>query len=112
MKVDILLAYRDLSGFDFMQSEVNEALIKSLHRFKFMDEAQSVVLVGGHGTGKTHLATIIDVQAIHHHQKRVRFLSSIELVNQLEQEKQIRQTPRKRILLLTYKVPLTHVTSH
>ena len=41
------------------------------------------------GTGKTHLATAIAVQAIQHHRLRVRFLSTIELVNQLEQEQQL-----------------------
>jgi DNA replication protein DnaC len=87
MKVARFPAYRDLSGFDFTQSEVNEALIQALHRCEFMQEAQNVVLVGGPGTGKTHLATAIAVQAIQHHHKRVRFLSTIELVNQLEQEK-------------------------
>lgn len=87
MKVARFPAYRDLSGFDFSQSEVNEALIRALHRCEFMEEAQNVVLVGGPGTGKTHLATAIAVQAIQHHHKRVRFLSTIELVNQLEQEK-------------------------
>ena len=89
MKVARFPAYRDLSGFDFSQSEVNEALIKALHRCEFMEEAQNVVLVGGPGTGKTHLATAIAVQAIQHHHKRVRFLSTIELVNLLEQEKQL-----------------------
>jgi len=39
------------------------------------------------GTGKTHIATAIGVQAIVHHHRRVRFLSTIELVNTLEQEK-------------------------
>ncbi len=87
MKVARFPAYRDLSGFDFNQSEVNEALILALHRCEFLEEAQNVVLVGGPGTGKTHLATAIAVQAIQHHHKRVRFLSTIELVNQLEQEK-------------------------
>lgn len=87
MKVARFPAYRDLSGFDFSQSEVNEALIQALHRCEFMEEAQNVVLVGGPGTGKTHLATAIAVQAIQHHHRRVRFLSTIELVNQLEQEK-------------------------
>ncbi|WP_156490299.1 IS21-like element helper ATPase IstB, partial [Oleiphilus sp. HI0086] len=47
----------------------------------------NIVLIGGPGTGKTHLATAIGVQAIQHHRLRVRFLSTIELVNQLEQEK-------------------------
>jgi len=87
MKVARFPAYRDLSGFDFRQSEVNEALIQALHRCEFMEEAQNVVLVGGPGTGKTHLATAMAVQAIQHHHRRVRFLSTIELVNQLEQEK-------------------------
>jgi DNA replication protein DnaC len=81
--------YRDLVGFDFAQSETNEPLVTSLHHCEFMEEAQNVVFVGGPGTGKTHLATAIAVQAIKHHQKRVRFLSTIELVNMLEQEKQL-----------------------
>jgi DNA replication protein DnaC len=38
VKVARFPAYRDLSGFDFHQSTVNEALIRSLHRGLFMDE--------------------------------------------------------------------------
>jgi DNA replication protein DnaC len=88
MKAARFPAYRDLAGFDFAQSSVDEALIRALHRCEFLDDAQNVVFVGGPGTGKTHLATAIAVQAIQHHHYRVRFLSTIELVNQLEQEKQ------------------------
>src|SRR5487761_2510474 len=80
-------AYRDLNGFDFSSSEVNEALVRQLHRCDFLDQANNIVLVGGPGTGKTHIATAIGVQAIEHHQKRVRFFSTVELVNALEQEK-------------------------
>ena len=80
-------AYRDLTGFDFQHSEVNEALVRQLHRCEFMEDAQNVVLVGGPGTGKTHIATALGVQAIEHHRKRVRFFSTVELVNALEQEK-------------------------
>ncbi|PSJ53780.1 IS21-like element helper ATPase IstB [Pseudaminobacter soli (ex Li et al. 2025)] len=80
-------AYRDLNGFDFTSSEVNEALVRQLHRCEFTDEANNIVLVGGPGTGKTHIATAIGVQAIEHHHKRVRFFSTVELVNALEQEK-------------------------
>ena len=79
--------YRDLAGFDFASSEVNEALARQLHRCEFLEDAHNVVLVGGPGTGKTHLATAIGVQAIEHHRKRVRFFSTVELVNALEQEK-------------------------
>lgn len=89
MKAARFPAYRDLSGFDFSDSEADEALVRALHRCEFIDDAQNVVLVGGPGTGKTHLATAIAVQAIQHHRLRVRFLSTIELVNQLEQEKQL-----------------------
>ena len=79
--------YRDLAGFDFASSEVNEALARQLHRCEFLEDAHNVVLVGGPGTGKTHLATAIGVQAIDHHRKRVRFFSTVELVDALEQEK-------------------------
>ena len=79
--------YRDLAGFDFASSEVNEALARQLHRCEFLEDAHNIVLVGGPGTGKTHLATAIGVQAIEHHRKRVRFFSTVELVNALEQEK-------------------------
>jgi len=88
MKAARFPVYRDLAGFDFAQSSVDEALVRSLHRCEFLEDAQNAVFVGGPGTGKTHLATAIAVQAIQHHHYRVRFLSTIELVNQLEQEKQ------------------------
>lgn len=79
--------YRDLAGFDFASSEANEALVRQLHRCEFLEDAHNAVLVGGPGTGKTHLATAIGVQAIEHHRKRVRFFSTVELVNALEAEK-------------------------
>jgi DNA replication protein DnaC len=88
VKVARFPAYRDLSGFDFNQSVVNEALIRSLHRGLFMDNAENIVLIGGPGTGKTHLATALAVQAIMHLHRRVRFFSTVELVNALELEKQ------------------------
>jgi DNA replication protein DnaC len=87
MKIARFPAYRDLAGFDFAQSVVNEALVRQLHRGDFMAEAHNIVLIGGPGTGKTHLATAISVQAIMHARRRVRFFSTVDLVNSLEQEK-------------------------
>ena len=87
LKIARFPAYRDLAGFDFASSEINEALVRQLHRCEFMDVADNIVLVGGPGTGKTHIATALGVQAIEHHRKRVRFFSTVELVNALEQEK-------------------------
>jgi DNA replication protein DnaC len=86
MKIARFPAYRDLAGFDFAQSVVNEALVRQLHRGDFMAEAHNIVLIGGPGTGKTHLATAISVQAIMHARRRVRFFSTVDLVNSLEQE--------------------------
>jgi len=80
-------AHRDLSGFDFAQSKADEALVRRLHAGAFMEAAQNVVLIGGPGTGKTHLATAIGIEAVQRHARRVRFFSTVELVNVLEQEK-------------------------
>ena len=87
MKAARFPAYKDLSGFDFAASEVNEAIVRQLHRCEFLEEAHNVVLIGGPGTGKTHIATALGVQAVEHHRKKVRFFSTVELVNTLEQEK-------------------------
>src|SRR5271165_5738644 len=57
-------AYKDLTGFDFASSEINEALARQLHRCEFTDNAHNLVLIGGPGTGKTHVATAIGVQAV------------------------------------------------
>ena len=45
-----------------------------------------MVLIGGPGTGKTHLATALAVSGITRHGKRVRFFSTVDLVNLLERE--------------------------
>jgi len=79
--------HRDLAGFDFEVSPVDRALVTTLATTAFTDNAHNVVLVGGPGTGKTHLATAIGVSGITRHGKRVRFYSTVDLVNALEQEK-------------------------
>lgn len=48
--------HRDLAGFDFEASTVDRSLILQLADCTFTETAQNVVLVGGTGTGKTHLA--------------------------------------------------------
>ena len=87
MRVARFPHHRDLAGFAFDQAQVDEALVRQLHELRFIDSAHNVVFVGGPGTGKTHLATSLGVHAIRAHGKRVRFFSTVELVNALEQEK-------------------------
>jgi DNA replication protein DnaC len=79
--------HRDLAGFDFVQSKVDRSLITDLADLSFTKAAHNVVFLGGTGTGKTHLATALGVSGIIHHGKRVRFFSTVDLVNLLEQEK-------------------------
>ena len=55
--------HRDLAGFDFDQSKVNQKLIRQLADLSFTEEAQNVVFIGGTGTGKTHLATASPITA-------------------------------------------------
>ena len=80
-------AHRDLAGFDFSQSKVEHRLIAELADLSFTKNAHNVVFIGGTGTGKTHLATALGVSGITRHGKRVRFFSTVDLVNLLEQEK-------------------------
>ena len=79
--------HRDLAGFDFEQSRVDRELIQELGRMAFTEAAHDVVFIGGAGTGKTHLATALGIAGITRHGKRVRFYSTVDLVNLLEQEK-------------------------
>ncbi len=79
--------HRDLAGFEFEQSKVDRSLIDDLASMAFTEQAHNVVLIGGTGTGKTHLATALGIAGITQHGKRVRFYSTVDLVNMLEQEK-------------------------
>ena len=79
--------HRDLAGFEFEHASVDETLVRRLHSTEFTSAAHNAVFIGGPGTGKTHLATAIGVEAIQKHTKRVRFFSTVELVNALEAEK-------------------------
>ena len=76
-----------LLRFDFAANEINETLVRQLHRGDFISDGDNVVLIGRPGTGKTHIATAIGAQAVEHHRTKVRFYSAVELVNMLEQEK-------------------------
>jgi len=79
--------HRDLTSFEWKESPLDQGQIQQLASSAFMDSAHNLILVGGTGTGKTHLATALGVAAIHQG-KRVRFYNAVDLVNELEREKQ------------------------
>jgi DNA replication protein DnaC len=79
--------HRDLTSIHWDETPLPRAQIEQLATAAFMETAHNLILVGGTGTGKTHLATALGVAAIHQG-KRVRFYNAVDLVHQLEREKQ------------------------
>ncbi|ACX96062.1 IS21-like element helper ATPase IstB [Halothiobacillus neapolitanus] len=79
--------HRDLGGFDWQESPLSQIRIEQLAQGSYLDTAHNLILVGGTGTGKTHLATALGVAAVQQG-KRVRFYNAVDLVNLLEKEKQ------------------------
>jgi len=104
MKAARFPLHRDLAGFDFEASTVDQKLVRQLSTLEFTDAAQNAVLIGGPGTGKTHLATAIGVAGIAAKGKRVRFYSTVDLVNELEREK--REGKAGRIALALMRLDL------
>jgi DNA replication protein DnaC len=76
---------KDLDDFDFAAGAVNELLVRDLARGGFVAEQRNIVLIGGTGTGKTHLAIAIARSCIRA-KLRGRFFNTVDLVNRLEAE--------------------------
>jgi DNA replication protein DnaC len=79
--------HRDLATFDFHASPLSAPHLRHLMTGSFMDTAHNVILVGGTGTGKTHVAIALGIAAVQAG-KRVRFYNVVDLVNHLEREQQ------------------------
>jgi len=77
---------KDLDRFDFTVSPVNEMQVRHLYDGNFLSDHTNIIMVGGTGTGKTHLGIAIAKQSIRNGRK-ARFFNVLDLVNQLEQEK-------------------------
>jgi DNA replication protein DnaC len=76
---------KDIDDFAFNDAPVNETLVRDLASGDFLAHQRNVVLVGGTGTGKTHLAIAI-ARACIRGGKRGRFFNVVDLVNKLETE--------------------------
>ena len=76
---------KDLDDFDFTGTPVNEVLVRDLAGGAFIAEQRNVVLIGGTGTGKSHLAIAV-VRACIRNGARGRFFNVVDLVNRLESE--------------------------
>ncbi|ARE39378.1 Mobile element protein [Rhodovulum sp. P5] len=76
---------KEIDEFDFETAEVNETLIRDLAAGDFLDHQRNLVLIGGTGTGKTHLAVGI-ARACIRRGRRGRFFNVVDLVNKLDAE--------------------------
>ena len=85
MTVAKLPLAKDIGEFDFTGTPVNEGLVKELATGSFVADQRNVVLIGGTGTGKTHLAIAI-ARALIRTGTRGRFYNVVDLVNRLETE--------------------------
>ncbi len=79
---------KDIDDFDFTGTPINEALVRELTGGTFVADQRNVVLVGGTGTGKSHLAIAI-ARALIRNGSRGRFFNVVDLVNRLEAEHRI-----------------------
>ena len=76
---------KDLDDFEFAGTPINETLVRDLAGGTFLAQQRNAVLVGGTGTGKTHLAIAI-ARACIRGGVRGRFYNVVDLVNRLEAE--------------------------
>jgi DNA replication protein DnaC len=76
---------KDIDDFTFEGTPINETLARDLAGGNFLAHQRNVVLVGGTGTGKTHLAIAI-ARACIRDGARGRFFNVVDLVNKLEAE--------------------------
>src|ERR1700750_1249620 len=76
---------KELDDFDFDDATINETLVRALAAGDFLAHQRNVVLVGGTGTGKTHIAIAI-ARACIRDGARGRFFNVVDLVNRIEAE--------------------------
>ena len=76
---------KDIDDFDFTGTPINEALVRELASGSFIAEQRNAVLIGGTGTGKSHLAIAV-ARACIRGGARGRFFTVVDLVNRLETE--------------------------
>ena len=76
---------KEIDEFAFEGTPINETLVRDLTAGGFLEQQRNLVLVGGTGTGKTHLAVGI-IRACIRSGRRGRFFNVVDLVNKLDAE--------------------------
>jgi DNA replication protein DnaC len=76
---------KEIDGFEFTGTPINEGLVRDLATGAFLASQRNIVLVGGTGSGKSHLSIAIARNCIRGG-ARARFYNTTDLVNRLELE--------------------------
>ena len=92
---------KDRESFQFAKTKIDAGLIRELASGSFLDTKRNIILVGGTGTGKSHLATAIATTVIRA-RARGRFVTLVDLVNQLEADKAQGRSSRIAEMLLRH----------
>jgi DNA replication protein DnaC len=77
---------KDLHNFIFSDTPINNEQVMNLYSCDFVKTSRNIIIIGGAGTGKSHLATAIAQKAVRKEYK-ARFFNLVDLANQLEREK-------------------------
>jgi len=77
---------RDLHNFIFTDTPIDQVQVMNLYSCAFVESFRNIILVGGTGTGKSHLAISIASRAIRKGYKAC-FYNLVDLANKLEREK-------------------------
>jgi DNA replication protein DnaC len=87
---------KTLESFDFRaQPSLNKMLVNQLMRGEYIEQKESIILIGQPGTGKSHLATALGIKACQQG-KKVRFFRVSELITQLLEAREERQLLRMK----------------
>jgi DNA replication protein DnaC len=87
---------KDVDDFTFKNTPINEGLVRDLASGGYIAQQRNVVLVGGTGTGKTHLAIAIARSCIRAG-SRGRFFNTVDLVNRLDAGARANRQGRRRL---------------
>ncbi len=77
--------HKDFASFDYSKADVAKTEVEPFRGGHFIEDAENLILVGGTGTGKTHIAIALGTTLINQ-RKRVRFFNAVDLINLLVSE--------------------------
>lgn len=85
MRVAKFPHHKDFATFDYSAATVTQAQIEPFGSGQFTGDAHNLILVGGTGTGKSHISIALGTTLINH-RKKVRFFNAVDLINELIKE--------------------------